>query len=382
VVQVGLDVLDAESPPRLKGRKVGLVANAASVTADSRWVGDVLLKEGVEVMRLFTPEHGLRVQAADGAEVADSKHERTGLPIVSLYGKKKKPAPADLEGLDALVFDLQDAGVRFYTYVSTLMLCLDAAADAGIELVVLDRPNPLGGERIEGPAGDRAAVPESFVNMAPGPLVHGLTTGEMARLVNGTRPKPAKLTVIAMKGWARTMTWADTGRTWVPPSPSLRDPEAAMAYPGVALLSATNVSEGRGTDTPFLLLGAPWAKGADIAAAVATPGFTLEPATFTPQASEAAPDPVHKGVECSGVRVHVADAKAARPYALGVALLRALRGQQGFEWRDGGAGLDRLVGTKKLREALERGDAVDAIVESDATAIEAFRAERKPALLY
>ena len=381
-LQVGLDVLDAENPPRLKGRKVGLVLNAASVTADLRWAGDVLLKQGVEVVRLFTPEHGLRAQAADGAEVADSKHERTGLPVVSLYGKKKKPAPADLEGLDALVFDLQDAGVRFYTYVSTLLLCLDAAADAGIELIVLDRPNPLGGERIEGPVADRGAVPESFVNMAPGPLVHGLTLGEMARLVNASRPKPAKLTVVAMKGWTRAMTWPDTGRGWMPPSPSLRDAEAAIAYPGVALLSATNVSEGRGTDTPFLLLGAPWAKGAELAAAVTAPGYTLEAATFTPKATEASPDPIHKDVECSGVRVHVADAKAAGPYTLGVALLRALRGQSGFEWRDGGAALDRLVGTRKLREALERGDTVEAIVQADAAAIEAFRAERKPALLY
>lgn len=382
VVQVGLDVLDTESPPRLKGRKVGLVVNAASVTADARWAGDVLVKQGVEVVRLFVPEHGLQAKTPDGAEIADSKHQRTGLPIVSLYGKKRKPAPADLEGLDVLVFDLQDAGVRFYTYVSTLLLCLDAAAEAGIEMIVLDRPNPLGGERIEGPVPDRGAVPESFVNMAPGPLVHGLTTGEMARLVNASRAKPAKLTVVAMKGWARAMTWADTGRGWMPPSSSLRDPEAAIAYPGVALLSATNVSEGRGTDTPFLLLGAPWAKGAELAAGAAAPGFTLEAATFIPKATEASPDPVHKDAECSGVRVHVADAKAARPYTLGVALLRALRGQSGFEWRDGGAALDRLVGTRKLREALERGDAVEAIVQADAAAAEAFRAERKPALLY
>jgi len=157
VVQAGLDVLDAENPPRLKGRKVGLVVNSASVTADARWAGDVLLKQGVEVVRLFVPEHGLQIKVPDGEEIADSKHQRTGLPIVSLYGKKKKPAPADLEGIDALVFDLQDAGVRFYTYASTLLGCLDAAADAGIELIVLDRPNPLGGDRIEGPMPDRGA---------------------------------------------------------------------------------------------------------------------------------------------------------------------------------------------------------------------------------
>jgi uncharacterized protein YbbC (DUF1343 family) len=352
------------------------------MTTDLRWAGDVLLKQGVEVVRLFTPEHGLQARAASGAEIADSKHERTGLPVVSLYGKKKKPAPADLEGLDALVFDLQDAGVRFFTYMSTLILCLDAAGEAGIELVVLDRPNPLGGERIEGPVSEGpGAMPASFVNTAPGPLVHGLTTGEMARFVNASRPKPAKLTVVAMKGWSRAMTWADTGRTWVAPSPNLRDPETAIAYPGTALLEATNVSEGRGTDAPFLLLGGPWVKAAELAA-VTAPGFTLEAATFTPQAPEGAADPKHKGVECSGVRVKVADAKAARPYALGVALLRALRGQAGFEWQGDGAALDRLVGTRSLREALERGDTVEAIVQADAGPIEVFKTQRKAALLY
>ena len=382
-VQVGLDVLETESPPRLKGKKVGLVLNAASVTADGRSAIDVLQKHGAEVVRLFVPEHGLQGRAPDGEKIGDSTHGRTGLPIVSLYGEKKKPAPADLQGLDVLVFDLQDAGVRFYTYVSTLILCLDAAGEAGIELVVLDRPNPLGGERIEGPVSDpRDAVPDSFVNTAPGPLVHGLTTGEMARLVNASRPKPAHLTVIAMKGWTRAMTWAETGRPWVPPSPNLRDPEAAIAYPGTALLEATNVSEGRGTDTPFLLLGAPWVKAAELVAAAAVPGFSVEAAKFTPQPSEAAPDPKHKGVECAGVRVHVTDPKTARPYMLGVALLRALRAQPEFEWRDKGAALDRLVGTRKLREALERGDTVEAIVQADAAAIEAFKAQRKAALLY
>jgi uncharacterized protein YbbC (DUF1343 family) len=381
-VQVGLDVLETEKPGRLLGKKVGLVLNAASVTADGRAALDVLKKQGVELVRLFTPEHGLLGRAADGLEIGDARHERTGLPIVSLYGPKKKPAPEDLQGVDVLVFDLQDAGVRFYTYISTLILCLEAAGEAGIELVVLDRPNPLGGERIEGPVGDRDAVPASFVNMAPGPLVHGLTTGEMARFVNASRSKPVKLTVVAMKGWARAMTWADTGRGWVPPSPNLRDPDAALAYPGVALLEATNVSEGRGTESPFLLLGAPWVKAADLATAALTPGFTLDATTFTPQASETAPDPKHKGVECAGLHVQVSDAKAARPYALGVALLRALRAQAGFEWRDNGAALDRLVGTRKLREALERGDSVDKIVQADAAAIDAFKDRRKAALLY
>jgi uncharacterized protein YbbC (DUF1343 family) len=220
------------------------------------------------------------------------------------------------------------------------------------------------------------------VNMAPGPLVHGLTAGEMARFVNASRSKPAKLTVVPMKGWTRAMTWADTGRAWVAPSPNLRDPEAALAYPGTALVEATNVSEGRGTDSPFLLIGAPGIKGAELAAAALTPGFTIEATTFTPQGSGPAPDPKHKGVECSGVRVRVADPKAARPYALGVALLRALRAQPGFEWRDNGAALDRLVGTRKLREAVERGDSVDAILKADDADIATFRERRKAVLLY
>jgi uncharacterized protein YbbC (DUF1343 family) len=303
---------------------------------------------------------------------------------VSLYGDKTKPSPEDLKGLDVLVFDLQDAGVRFYTYISTLLLCLEAAADADIEFVVLDRPNPLGGDRVEGPVSDpRDAVPASLVNMAPGPLVHGLTTGEMARYVNAHREKAAKLTVVAMKGWKRTMVWADTGRTWVAPSPNLRTADTAIAYPGTALIEATNASEGRGADSPFLLLGAPWADaGAFVAVAVpGVPGFFLDSAKFTPHASESAPEPKLKDQECIGVRVKVTDAHAAKPYTLGVALLTAFRKSPQFAWASEGA-LDRLVGTKKLREALEKDVAADAIVAADEAAIEAFRKDRREALLY
>jgi uncharacterized protein YbbC (DUF1343 family) len=220
--------------------------------------------------------------------VESSVDPASGLPVVSLYGSRRKPSGGDLEGLDALVFDLQGAGVRFYTYASTLILCLEAAAEAGLELVVLDRPNPLGGERVEGPvAAPRDVVPESFVNLAPGPLVHGLTLGEMARYVSSRRERPARLTVVPMKGWRRDMTWADTGRPWVSPSPNLRSAEAALAYPGVGLLEATNVSEGRGTESPFLYFGAPWLDPRKTA--IAAPGFELSPATFTPRALPAAP---------------------------------------------------------------------------------------------
>jgi len=383
VVRVGLDVLDAEGALGLQGKKVGLVVHAASVTQDGRGAIDVLRRHGVQLVRLFSPEHGLAGRLAAGKEVAASRDEPSGLPIVSLYGEKTKPTPADLEGLQALVFDLQDAGVRFYTYLGTLLLCLEAAGEAGIELVVLDRPNPLGGERVEGPTSEsRDALPESLVNKAPGPLVHGLTVGEMATLVNGRLEKPARLTVVAMNGWTRAMTWADTGRAWVAPSPNLRSAEAALAYPGVCLLEATNVSEGRGTPEPFLLLGAPWTKPAEIVAAVQAPGFEMEPATFTPTASEAAPDPKHRDQACTGVRVKVTDAAAARPYELGITLLGALKKlHPEFAWRREGA-LDSLLGTRRVRKDLERGASAATIVQADAKAIEAWRRDRAAALLY
>jgi uncharacterized protein YbbC (DUF1343 family) len=383
MTKVGIDHIELDNGGILRGRKVGLIAHAASVTADGRRTVDALRAKDVNVIRLFAPEHGLSSAAGAGEKVAAGKDDASKLPVVSLYGDKTKPSAEDLAGIDVLVYDLQDAGVRFYTYMSTMMLAMEAAAEAGIDFVVLDRPNPLGGERVEGPMSDpRDAVPESLVNKTPGPLVHGMTVGEMARFVNAGREKPAKLTVVPLRGWKRTMTWSDTGRAWVPPSPNLRTPEAAIAYPGTALVEGTNVSEGRGSDAPFLLIGAPWLKPELLVPAVKVPGFTVEPTTFTPTASAAAPSPKHAGKASPGLRVKVTNAAEAKPYTLGVTLLHALRTQPGFEWLGDGEGIDRLVGTKKLRAALERGDTVEAIVAADADAIAAYRKERLKALLY
>ena len=331
-------------------------------------------------MRLFAPEHGLRSRVAAGEKIESDVDAQSGLAVVSLYGARTKPALADLAGLDVLVYDLQDAGVRFYTYASTLLLCLEAAGEAGVELVVLDRPNPLGGERVEGPLRN-PEVATSLVSMAPGPLVHGITLGEMARLVNARSSRPARLGVVAMKGWTRSMLWTETGLRWIAPSPNLRSPEAALAYPGTALLEATNLSEGRGTEAPFLLLGAPWLSTDPVVRVVQAPGFTLEATRFTPLGSPAAPDPKHRDSECAGLQVRIADARAARPYELGVRLLHELRKQAAFSWRRDGA-LDWLLGTRALRKALERGDPVEAILAADLQGIEAFRRERQPALLY
>ena len=380
-VAVGLECVEAEAGAPLRGRRVGLLGHAVSLAGDGRHAIDVLREAGVDVVRLFGPEHGLRGLAAAGEEVAGGTDAASGLPVVSLYGAKTKPTAEDLRGLDALVIDLQDAGVRFYTYASTMLLSLEAAADAGLEVVVLDRPNPLGGERVEGPLRD-PAMPFSLVSAAPGPLVHGLTLGEMARIADGTRGKPGRVSVVPMRGWSRGMTWADTGRPWVNPSPNLRSAEAAIAYPGTCLLEATNASEGRGTEAPFLLVGAPWMKPEAVAREAATPGFALEPTTFTPAASAAAPTPKLQGEACRGLRVRVTDAGAARPWTLGLRLLVALRRHPEFAWVREGAWLDTLSGTKAVRAALERGDGVDAILASEAPAIERWRRERAAFLLY
>jgi uncharacterized protein YbbC (DUF1343 family)/CubicO group peptidase (beta-lactamase class C family) len=380
-VRVGLERIAAGEIEALEGKRLGLIVHGASVTADGRHAVEVLRERGLNVVRLFAPEHGLRGQAAAGEDVGSGRDPASGLPVVSLYGERRKPGPEDLAGVDALVFDLQDAGVRFYTYVSTLILALESAANAGVELVVLDRPNPLGGERIEGPvSAPRDVVPASFLNLAPGPLVHGLTLGEMARFVNARRERPARLTVVPMTGWTRRMTWADTGRPWVPPSPNLRSAEAALAYPGTALLEATNVSEGRGTESPFLLLGAPWLDLSGLATSV--PGFHLEPARFTPRASPAAPRPRYEGQECRGLRVSVTDPATAEPYRFGVTLLAALSRQPGFQWRDGGEALARLLGAPRLFQDLREEKTVEEILVADTADHSAWRQERRQALLY
>ncbi len=380
-VVVGLERVLAEKGAPLLGRSIGLLGHAASVAADGRHAIDVLRDSGVRVVRLFGPEHGLRGLAAAGEKVAGGVDAASGLPVVSLYGDRTKPTPDDLRGLDALVVDLQDAGVRFYTYASTMLLCLEAAADARIEAIVLDRPNPIGGERVEGPERD-PELPFSLVSMAPGPLLHGLTLGEMARLTNARRTKPGRVSVVSMSGWSRGMTWTNTGRPWVNPSPNLRSAEAALAYPGTCLVEATNASEGRGTDAPFLLVGAPWVKADALAREAATPGFALEPATFTPVASPAAPKPKHQDALCHGVRVRVTDATGAKPFELGLRLLVALRRHSEFAWVREGAWLDTLTGTRSVRAAIERGDSVDAILAAQAPAILRWRAARKSALLY
>lgn len=381
---VGVDVVGSAAAPGLTGKRVGLLVHAASLTADGRHSIDALIGAGIRVVKLFGAEHGYRGLAAAGEKVADGVDAATGLPVVSLYGARSRPVAQDLDGLDVFVVDMQDAGVRFYTFAATMIHALEACAEIGVPMVILDRPNPLGGTRVEGPSsGPESEVPRTLVNLTPGPLVHGLTLGELARLVNAGRDKKAMLDVIPMKGWSRSMTWSDTGRTWTNPSPNLRSADACLAYPGTCLLEGTTATEGRGTEAPFLLIGAPWLKARELARAVEVRGFSCEATTFTPRASPAAPSPKYLDTPCQGLRIHVTDARAAEPYRLGVTLLVEMkRRQPEFGWLRAGVGFDRLAGTKRLRAAIDRGESADAIVAADAPAIAAFRTSRKPALLY
>ena len=375
-VEVGLERVAADGGRPLRGERVGLIANAASVTAAGRRSVDVLRAHGVHVVRLFAPEHGLTARQGAGAPVRGGADPRTGIPVVSLYGDHLAPTGADLRGLDALVYDLQDAGVRFYTYESTMILAEQAAARHDVRFVVLDRPDPLGGERVEGPVAEPGR--RSFVAMAPGPLVHGLTMGEMARYVHAARHLRGRLTVVPMRGWRRSMTWARTGRRWVAPSPNLRTPGAALLYPGTGLLESTTASEGRGTREPFRIVGAPWAQSAALLRAAAGTGVTAVATTFTPRPSRAAPSPKFAGRRCAGVRLTAGDA-SAESFALGLRLLRALQGRRGFAWLPG---FDTQLGTGRVRAALRRGARVSSILASEAPAIARWRAARRPYLLY
>ena len=380
-VKTGLEVLVEEGLPLLEGKRVGLVTNHTGV--------DARLRSGIELLRasrrwrlvaLFGPEHGIRGEAQAGVHVGSTVDRRTGLPVHSLYGETRRPPLALLRGLDALVFDLQDVGVRYATYASTLALVQEAAAEVGVPVVVLDRPNPLNGVQVEGnlPSTEFA----SFVGIHPVPARHGLTIGELAWLSAAERGLPAPA-VVPMRGWQRGQWFDETGLPWVQPSPNLPTLEALTLYTGTCLIEGTNVSEGRGTTRPFELLGAPWidpfALVGDLEAR-GLPGVAFRPAYFTPVFSK------HAGALCAGVQIHVTDRESLRPVELGLHLLHALRRLSGgeFAWLrgDGGHLVDRLLGSDRPRRALDAGASVARVIADWEEQAREFERRRRPYLLY
>jgi uncharacterized protein YbbC (DUF1343 family)/CubicO group peptidase (beta-lactamase class C family) len=373
-VLTGIDVLKRDGFRALKGRRVALVTNHTGVDRAGASTIDLLHKaEGVKLVALFSPEHGIR--GAVDRPVPDGKDEKTGLPVYSLYGKRKRPAAKQLEGVDALVFDIQDIGCRFYTYETTLGYVLEAAAAHKLRVVVLDRPNPIGGTAVEGPVLDRKL--ESFVGYHPLPVRHGLTVGELALLFNKERKIGADLQVVKMEGWRREDLFDRTGLTWVSPSPNMRSLTAALLYPGVGLLETTNVSVGRGTDRPFEVIGAPWLDGRRLAEALTRarlPGARFVPTRFTPSSS------THAGKECGGVQLYVDDWQRFESLPVGLAIACELKRLHPAEWRS--AGYARLLGHPATLAALERGEPAGRIARRWQPELARFIAVRRGYLLY
>ncbi|MEO8189793.1 MAG: exo-beta-N-acetylmuramidase NamZ domain-containing protein [Acidobacteriota bacterium] len=377
-VMAGIDVLEDEGFRAIAGKRVGLVTNATGIARDGRSTVDVLASKrardaGVTLVRLFSPEHGLRTDA--DAPVADGKDPATGLPVVSLYGERRRPRPEELADLDALVLDIQDVGARFYTYTTTGGYLLEEAAKAKIPLIVLDRPDPIGGTVVEGPMADPDRL--SFTAYAPIPIRYGMTPGELLGLFNSENRIGARLEVVRMRGWNRGLWYDETGLEWINPSPNMRSLTEAALYPGVGLLEPTNVSVGRGTDAPFEMVGAPWIDGRRLAAYLAArkiPGVRFTPVRFTPAAS------VHQGKRCAGIRIDVVDRDALRPVALGIELISALRALFPGDWDR--LNLPALLANGATLARIEAGDSPERIVASWGSDLAAFARRRAPHLLY
>jgi uncharacterized protein YbbC (DUF1343 family) len=389
-VETGLDVLRRERFRALRGRTVGLVCNPTAVTRGLVHAADLLAgAPGVKLAALFGPEHGVRGDAQYMAAVGGERDPRTGVPVHSLYGETAatlRPRTEDLRGLDALVFDIQDVGTRYYTYQATMMLCMEAAAEARIAFVVLDRPNPIGGVAVEGPR----LFPgfESFCGLHDLAVRHGMTVGELARLFVAERKLSLELEVIACEGWRRELAFRETGLPWVFPSPNMPTPETALVYPGMCLLEGTNLSEGRGTTRPFELFGAPWLDGHRLAADLAAeklPGLAFRPASFVPTWDK------HAGVRCHGVELFVADAARFQPFRAGLACVIHARAQDParFAWRTEPyefvadvPAFDLLCGSARERKAIEAGAGVPDLARGFAPEERAFARRRAPFLAY
>ena len=387
-VQTGLARLVAEGSTLLAGRRVGLLVNPTAVDTQLRHAID-LLSPQLTLTALFGPEHGVRGDAQDMISVEPGRDARTGLPVYSLYGATEdtlSPTPEMLDQIDVLVYDVQDIGSRYYTFVWTMVLAMRACAKAGKAFCVLDRPNPLGGTHLEGSAIEPGF--ESFVGLVSCPNRHGMTAGEIARWRHAVEKLDLDLAVIAMQGWHRDTRFEHTGLPWVMPSPNMPTTDTALVYPGMCLVEGTELSEGRGTTRPFELSGAPHLDGHRLAAdleKMELPGVLFRPVVYTPTFQK------HAGKPCGGVQLHVTNPETFRPYRTGVAFLKACHDQSpaAFQWRakayefvDQIPAIDLLAGSRALREGIERGASLDELAARWPRDEGTFAEERADYLLY
>ncbi len=390
-VTFGVDELLKNVPAELRRARVGMVtSNVATIAASGELSRVALRKAAVNLTKLFGPEHGLSATAADGDPVADSRDNPTGLPVVSLYGDSVRPSREQLADIDVMLYDIPDVGARFYTYIWTLSHVMEACAESSKPLYVLDRPNPIGGEldAVEGPMLDETNF-SSFVGRWNIPIRYALTIGELAALWNAERKIGCGLRIVRCAGWTRSMHWPATKLKFIPTSPNLPSYETALFYPGTCLIEGTKLSEGRGTDAPFRLIGAPWVDGealADLLTQRNLPGVRITPAQFVPEGRK------YAGECCNGVGFDVTNAKALRPVRLGIALVADLirLHKNDFEWlpyptaanRKGLQHFDRLVGQSDMRPTLDaQPPDLDAHI-AKWTAAPDWPARVRPHLLY
>lgn len=382
-VRTGLDELVRLRFAPLRGRRFGLLIHAASIAGDGTFILELLSREGIVPHRIFTPEHGLFGEAQDQVAVEETKDPVWGLPLRSLYGstpESLRPSPRDLEDLDLVVVDLQDVGVRYYTFVYTMAFLIQEAARVGVKVLILDRPNPLGGERVEG--GGVEPKLRSFVGAFSIPVLHGMTPGELALMWNETEGWKADLEVVPLSGWSRSMLFEHTGLPWVPPSPNMPFPSTARAYGATCLLEGTNVSEGRGTTRPFEMFGAPWVDPLRLSRDVLIPGAHLRPIAYIPT--------FHKYREqlVKGAFLHVKDPHAFSPLFAGYTLLAHLVQYPDFAWRttryefqDDVPAIDLLLGASWIRPLLEKGKVEEVWARLEGERVR-FLTQRSPFLLY
>lgn len=385
-IKLGVDVLIERGFEPLKGKRVGLITNPTGMTRDLRATVDVLCAaKDVQLVALYGPEHGVRGEAPAGAHVEDLHDAATGLPVFSLYGATRKPSEAMLRGIDVLVFDIQDIGARSYTYISTMTQAMEAAAEQNLEFIVLDRPNPIGGNRVEGRVLNMQF--RSFVGYLPVPYLHGMTVGELAQMINGEGwlPNGAKcrLTLVPIEGWRRDMDWADTGLVWVPTSPHVPRADSAYFYAATGIYGELQVlSEGVGYPLPFELAGAP-DLGADAfareLASRSLPGVFFRPAWFRPYYTRLT------GKTCGGVQIHLLKPKEVELTALAFHLMDAAR-KVNPEMKVFGNGrdemFDKVCGTDAIRKAFEADRPLEEILGLWREGVESFRTQRAPYLLY
>jgi len=374
--------------PRLNGLRVGVVANPASIDRTFRHIVDGLASaRDFKLTAIFGPQHGFRSDLQDNmVETPHAEDAARNVPVFSLYSETREPTPEMFDLIDVLVIDIQDVGARIYTFIYTMANCLRAAARKGLPVIVCDRPNPIGGEALEGPMLE--AGYDSFVGQFPIPMRHGMTIGELARLFNEHHGIGAELEIIAMEGWSRGMYWDETGLPWVMPSPNMPTLDTAIVYPGTVLFEGTMLSEGRGTTRPFELIGAPWLDGERLAArlnASGLKGVHFRPAIFEPTFQK------HAKETCGGCQIHVTDRQAFEPVKVGVALMRECYGQapDKFAWRDppyeyehDKMPIDILAGSPALRQQIESQAPLADIVGSWDAGEAEFAAIRETYLLY